>query len=134
MEAADVTPLQQADATYCGALRDGGRSRSRIDHVVVSVGGKEWWAPGSSSMLRGRECGHRVVTHRSHGDRLGTFLRMGDWGRRWRKASARARAQREAERRALPSGLAAHEVEAFRAQWEKGALGPAEHVLEELRQ
>jgi hypothetical protein len=61
---------------------------------------------------------------------LGTFLGMGDWGRRWRKVSARARAQREAEKRALPPVLAAHEVEAFRGQRKKEELGQAEQALE----
>ena len=63
---------------------------------------------------------------------MGTFLGMGDWGRRWRKASALARAQRAAEKRALPPVLAAHEVEAFRGQWKKEELGLAEQALEEL--
>ncbi len=83
-------------------------------------------------MVYGREWGHRVVTHRSGADRLSKFLGMGDWGRRWRKASGRARAQREAERRALPRVLEAHEVEAFRAQWDKGALELASQAVEEL--
>ena len=52
--AAELSPLQQGDATYYGGLRDGGRSNSRIDHVAVSAGGKEWWEVGSSSMLQGR--------------------------------------------------------------------------------
>jgi hypothetical protein len=72
------------------------------------------------------------VTHRSNADRLGKFLVMGDWGRRWRKESGRARAQREAEQRELPSVLEAHEVEAFRAQWDRVEIAPAEQELEEL--
>ena len=87
---------------------------------------------GVSSLVYGRERGHRVVTHRSGADRLSKFLGMGDWGRRWRQASGRARAQREAERRALPSVLEAHEVEAFRAQWDKAALELASQAAEEL--
>ena len=43
----------------------------------------------------------------------------------------RARAQREAERRVLPRVLEAHEVELFQPPWEREALGPAEHALEE---
>jgi hypothetical protein len=88
--------------------------------------------PGSSSLVYGRKWGRRVVTHRSHADRLRKFLGMGDWGRRWRKASGRARAQREAERRALPSVLEAHEVEAFCAQWDRADLAPVELAVEEL--
>ena len=61
--AAELSPLQQGDATYYGGLRDGGRSSSRIDHVAVSAGGKEWWEVGSSNLLSGREFGHRVVLH-----------------------------------------------------------------------
>ena len=36
VEAAELSPLQQDDATYYGGLRDGGRCQSRIDHVAVS--------------------------------------------------------------------------------------------------
>ena len=80
---------------------------------------------GASSLVYGREWGHRVVTHRSDADRLSKFLGMGTWGRRWRKASGRARAQREAERRALPRVLEAHEVDDFRAFWDQAALESA---------
>ncbi len=121
-------PIVQPEPTFYG----GGGSRSRIDHVTVSVGGREWWTAGVSSLVYGREWGHRVVTHRSDADRLSKFLGMGDWGRCWRKESGRARAQREAERRALPSVLEAHEVEAFRAQWDRAALEPASQAVEEL--
>ena len=126
----ELYPLEQPQPTFYG----GGVSRSRIDHVTVSAGGREWWMAGVSSLVYGREKGHRVVTHRSDADRLSKFLGMGDWGRRWRKASGRARAQREAERRALPSVLEAHEVEAFRAQWDRAAMPvePASQAVEEL--
>jgi hypothetical protein len=124
----ELYPLEQPEPTFYG----GGGSRSRIDHVVVSAGGREWWTAGVSSLVYGREMGHRVVTHRSDADRLSKFLGMGEWGRRWRKASGRARTQREAERRALPRALEAHEVAAFRAQWDKSAIESAAQAVEDL--
>ena len=95
------------------------------------MGGGVWeWGGGGGE--GGRGGGRGGVVDRSRGGTVGTVLGMGDWGRRWRKTSALARAQRAAEKRALPPVLAAHEVEAFRGQWMKEELGQVEQTLEEL--